>query len=284
MPPSLTRRPLRLQTVLLALLVTLPALGLGWWLGRQGQVSQSVPDVRRQRLEREALTLRQQLEGPAASDQQRQRLLELLVALNRRAEAIALLEPMADREPDRWTLRLMLAELRRTSNDRAGAERELRQILSRQPAQVEALQLMALLKLESGQGAAAQAEVKAAYNAAVSPTLQPGALDLGLLLAELQQKQGQSSQAQATYLELARNFPTDQRPLLALALSLHDQGNLEGAQEALAQARLRSPDQTRPDPRLDRLAASWGLEKLKGPAAPGRLPEVPKPLNSPPGP
>jgi tetratricopeptide (TPR) repeat protein len=284
MPPSLTRPPLRLQTVLLALLVTLPALGLGWWLGRQGPVGPSLPDVRRQRLEREVLTLRQQLEGPAASDQGRQRLLELLVALNRRAEAIALLEPMADREPDRWSLRLMLAELRRTSNDRVGAERELRQILSRQPTQVEALQLMALLKLESGQGAAAQAEVKAAYDAAINPTLQPGALDLGLLLAELQHKQGQSSKAQATYLELARNFPTDQRPLLALALSLHDQGNLEGAQEALAQARLRSPDQTRPDPRLDRLAASWGLEKLKGPSPSGSLPEVSKPLNSTPNP
>jgi tetratricopeptide (TPR) repeat protein len=284
MPPTLTKRPLRVQPVLLALLVTLLALALGWWLGRQGQLAQPVSDLRRQRLEREVVTLRQQLDGPAASDEERQRLLELLVALNRRAEAIALLEPMADREPDRWSLRLMLAELRRTSSDRAGAERELRQILSRQPAQVEALQLMALLKLESGKGAAAQAEVKAAYIAATNPILQPEALDLGLLLAELQNKQGKPSQAQATYLELARNFPEDQRPLLALALSLHDQGKLEAAQEALAQARLRSPDQTRPDPRLDRLAASWGLEKLKAPAATGKTPAAPPPPNSPPTP
>ncbi|MFO0017201.1 MAG: tetratricopeptide repeat protein [Synechococcaceae cyanobacterium] len=281
MPPTLTRRGARLQPVLLALLVTLPALGLGWWLGRQGQLGQPAPDPRRQRLEREVVTLRQQLGGPAASDQERQRLLELLVALNRRAEAIALLEPMADREPDRWSLRLMLAELRRGSNDRAGAERELRQILSRRPAQVEALQLMALLKLEAGQGAAAQAEVKAAYSAATSPTLQAEALDLGLLLAELQHEQGQKAQAQATYLEVARNFPTDQRPLLALALALHDQGNLEAAQEALAQARLRSPDQSQPDPRLDRLAASWGLEKLRAPAKSKTLPAATMP---PPGP
>lgn len=284
MPPTPTKRPRRVQPVLLALLVTLPALGLGWWLGRQGQLAQPASDLRRQRLEREVATLRQQLEGPAASDAERQRLLELLVALNRRAEAIALLEPMADREPDRWSLRLVLAELRRTSNDRAGAERELRQILSLRPDQVEALQLMALLKLESGKGAAAQAEVKAAYTRATSPTVQPEALDLGLLLAELQQKQGQASQAQATYLELSRNFPADQRPLLALALSLHDQGNLDAAQEALAQARMRSPDQTRPDPRLDRLAASWGLEKIRAPAASAKPPAAPSRTSSPPTP
>lgn len=284
MPPTLTKRALHVQPLLLALLVILPALGLGWWLGRQGQLAQPISDLRLQRLEREMATLRQQLDGPAASDAQRQRLLELLVALNRRKEAIALLEPMADREPDRWSLRLLLADLRRTTNDRDGAERELRQILSRRPDQVEALQLMALLKLESGKGAAAQAEVKAAYLAASSPTPKPQALDLGLLLAELQQNQGQATQAQALYLELAQNFPADQRPLLALALSLHDQGNLEGAQEALAQARLRSPDQTRPDPRLDRLAASWGLEKLRAPSAKGMLPAAPTPQSSPPTP
>ena len=45
-----------------------------------------------------------------------QRLLELLVGLERRNEAISLLEPMADREPDRWALRLMLAELRRDTS------------------------------------------------------------------------------------------------------------------------------------------------------------------------
>jgi tetratricopeptide (TPR) repeat protein len=268
----------------LVLLVTLPALALGWWLGRHGQLSPSRPDARQQRLEREVVALRDQLSRPGASDLERQRLLELLVALNRRAEAIALLEPMADREPDRWTLRLMLAELRRAGNDRPGAERELRQILSRWPLQVEALQLMALLKLESGQAAAAEAAVKSAFSAALKPTLQPQALDLGLLLAELQQKQRRGTEAQATYLELARIFPSDQRPLLGLALSLHDQGNLDGAQEALAQARLRSADQTRSDPRLDRLAASWGVEKLRAPSRPQSLPGMTKPPSSPPNP
>lgn len=73
------------------------------------------------------------------------------MGLDRRAEAIAVLEPMADREPDRWSLRLMLAELRRDQGDGAGAERELRQILNRSPNQVDALQLLTLIRLERGE-------------------------------------------------------------------------------------------------------------------------------------
>ncbi|MEB3200095.1 MAG: tetratricopeptide repeat protein [Synechococcaceae cyanobacterium] len=258
--PPLTRR-LQPRPILLLLPVVVLSLAAGWWLGRGGQPPR---DARLAALDREAVALRQRLDRQQAGDGERQRLLELLVALNRRGEAIALLEPLADREPDRWALRLMLAELRRGTGDRSGAERELRQILNRWPGQVEALQLMALLRVEQGSPARAEAEVRAAFIAATRPTLQPQALDLGLLLAELQQKRSNRAGAQATYLELARLFPTDQRPLVALAVLLHGQGNLDAAQEALAQARLRTPDQSRTDPRLDRLAAAWGLEKLRG--------------------
>lgn len=260
--PPLTRRRLPARPVLLFLPVVLLALAAGWWLGRSGQPPR---DGRRLALEREVAALRQRLVEQPLTDAQLQRLLELQVALNRRDEAILLLEPLADREPDRWALRLMLAELRRTTGDRSGAERELRQILNRWPGHVEALQLMALLRVEQGSPARAEAEVRGAYQAATRPALQPQALDLGLLLGELQQKRRNDAGAQATYLELARLFPADQRPLLALAVLLHGKGNLEAAQEALAQARLRTPDQERADPRLDRLAASWGLQKLRGP-------------------
>jgi Flp pilus assembly protein TadD len=110
--------------------------------------------------------------------------------------------------------------------------------------------------------------VRAAYAAASRPELQPQALGLGLLLAELQQKRGQSAAAATTCLELAQGFPRDQRPLLALALLRQEQGDLRGARAALSQARQRSADPAAPDPRLDRLAASWGLRELKEQAAP----------------
>ena len=276
-PPRLT--PGR-RSILLTIAIALAALGGGWWLGQlQHRSRLATSDPRRAVLSREATDLRRRLDRDTATAADRQRLLELLVALDRQSEAIALLEPMADRDPERWSLRLMLAELRRDGGDRPGAERELRQILSRLPQQVEALELMSLIRLEQGRGSVAEAQVRQAYQSASQPLMRPEALGLGLLLADLQQKRGNGDQAEVTYLKLARDFPSDQRPLLALALLLHERGNSKGAQEALIQARLRNPDPERPDPRLDKLAASWGLAALKGPSRSTRATPPPAPTS-----
>jgi tetratricopeptide (TPR) repeat protein len=273
--PSTPRSLPGLWSLLAALLVGALALGGGWWLGRRQSATQPSGDPKRALLSKEATRLRLRLDAEEASPSDRQRLLELLVALERKAEAISLLEPMADREPERWSLRLMLAELRRDQGDRSGAERELRQILNLRPIQVEALQLLSLLNLEQGRGTAAETRVKAAYAMATKPEVRPEALGIGLLLAELQLKRSQPSMAAATYQQLAGLFPQDQRPLLGLALLRHDQGDSKGAQEALAQARLRSSDPEKPDPRLDELAASWGLEPLRSPSAAQKTPKGP---------
>lgn len=250
-----------------ALIVSLVlALAGGWWLGRRQASVPSPTDPRRSELTREVDRLRGQLARGVAGDAERQRLLELLVGLERKQEAIALLEPMADREPDRWSLRLMLAELRRDGGDRRGAERELRQILSRHPLQEETLQLLSLLLLETGRGSQAEAKVKSAYESATRQQIRPEALGLGLLLAELQQRRHQLAAAEATLSRVAQQFPNDQRPLLALALLRHERGDGKGAQEALAQARLRNPEPDQRDRTLDRLAAGWGLAPLRDPS------------------
>ena len=252
-------------TVVGATTLCLLALGAGWWLGRQ-QGGAAPDDGRRSGLVQEADRLRGKVARGEAQDHERQRFLELLVALNRKGEAIAVLEPLADQAPDRWSLRLMLAELRRDQGDRAGAERELRQILNRQSDQVDALQLLSLLRIEQGQGSAAEAQVKGVYAGLIRPEAKPQALGVGLLLAELQQKRGEAPAAETTYQELAVAFPSDQRPLIGLALLRHSRGNWSGALDALQQARRRSPNPEQPDPRLDALAASWGLEKLRAPS------------------
>lgn len=276
--------------MLLGVTLLLGAAAAGWWLGRQQQPAAAPASARSVRLEREVSGLRRRFDRGQASPAEQQRLLELLIALDRQQEAISLLEPLADREPDRWALRLMLAELRRDRGDRAGAERELRMILNRRSDQLEALQLMTLLQLEQGRGSVAEARVRAAYRKAVGPPLQPHALGLGLLLAELQQKRGQSGAAVATYRQLAETFPEDQRPLLGLTLLRHQLGDSRGALAALNQARLRSREPLRSDPLLDRLAASLGLEPLRqpaggavspgspsSPAPPAEAPEAPSP-------
>lgn len=276
MAASTPRRP-GLWSVLLGLSLLLGAGGAGWWLGRLQQGA-SPTSARTADLAREVSSLRRRLERRQATPAQQQRLLELLVVLDRQQEAIALLEPLADREPDRWSLRLMLAELRRNRGDRQGAERELRMILNRRSDQLEALQLMTLLQLEQGRGSVAEAQVRAAYRKALGPPQQPHAMGLGLLLAELQQKRGQNTPAMATYRQLAEAFPDDQRPLLGLTLLRHELGDSRGALEALNQARQRSREPLRSDPVLDRLAASLGLVPLRAAASPA------KPAGTPPAP
>jgi tetratricopeptide (TPR) repeat protein len=278
MPTPTRSRATLLWTGAGAITLCLVALTGGWWLGRH-QAGGMPEDSRRAALVQESDLLRQKVIRGEANDGDRQRYLELLVGLDRRGEAIAVLEPMADREPDRWALRLMLAELRRDQGDAAGAERELRQILNRSPSQIDALQLLTLIRLERGEGAAAETQVKGLYGGLIRPEPKPEALGVGLLLAELQQKRDEAPAAELTYQELARAFPEDQRPLIGLALLRHARGNGAGALEALQQARRRSPDPEKADPRLDALAASWGLEKLR--ASQGALPG-PKSAGAPP--
>ena len=270
--PAAPRRP-GLWLGLAGVGIAAVALGAGWWLG---QLQRGGPSTTQGAVERQVEQLLPQVQRGEASPAEQQRLLELLVALNRKAEATRLLEGLADRHPDRWSLRLLLAELRREQNDRSGAERELRQLLALHPDRIEALQLMALLQLESGRGSQAQAMVQKALNRATKPRLEPRALGLGLLLANIQQKQGQSAQAEATLMKLAADFPRDPRPLLARALLQQEAGKTAAAQNTLTQARglTRGPLNAQ----LDQVAAAWGLESLTprqagksptGPASPG---------------
>ena len=267
MPPPTRSSSSLAWTVAGATLLSLLALLGGWWIGRQQAGGKLPEDPRREALLQESARLGQKLIRGEENEGDRQRYLELLVGLGRKDEAIAVLEPMADREPERWALRLMLAELRRDQGDPRGAERELRQILNRQPNQIDALQLLTLLQLEQGQGRAAEIQVKGVYARLIRPNPKPEALGVGLLLAELQQQRKQAMAAELTYKELALAFPQDPRPPIGLALMRYASGNRSGALEALQQARRRSPDLEKPDPRLDALAASWGLEQIRGSAA-----------------
>ncbi|MCX5936944.1 MAG: hypothetical protein NTW02_01730 [Cyanobium sp. LacPavin_0920_WC12_MAG_62_9] len=248
----------------------------GWWLGRL-QSGGLATDPKQRALERQLEGLQQRSAQGGASTAEEQRLLELLIALNRKEEALNLSERLADQQPERPALRLVLAELRRDQNDRSGAEREVRQLLNQNPNNIEALQLMALLQVESGRGALAVSQLQAAFDQANKSTLKseapkleapkPEVLDIGLLLANVLQRQGQPGQAEALLIRLANAFPKDQTPILARALLLQERGNTSGAQAAIAQAKALKPGKE--DPRLDAIAAAWGLESLKGPSPGG---------------
>ena len=263
MPPrvSATPRPALLMALGAAALVAVSLAG-GWWLGQRSGASSN--DRSRSALERQANLLQDRLAAGSGSDSDRQQLVQVLLALGDQQQATVLLEQMADQQPEQWQLRLLLAELRRNGNDRAGAEREVRQLLNLKPDRLEALQLMALLQLEQGRGQQATAQLKALLAKASKPVVQPSAIPIGLLLGDLLQRQGQKGEAEALYTKLASELPRDPRPLLALALLQQERGDTKAAQQSLALARSRQPDQN--DPRLDQVATSWGLSSLRGPS------------------
>lgn len=237
-------------------------LGLGWWVG---QLQQGAPVAgSRPALELEVSELQQLIKDGKAKPTDQQRLLELLVALDRRLEATPLLETLADQDPEKWTLRLLLAEVRRDQNDPAGAERELRQLLSQRPNQVEALQLMALLQLEAGRGEQAQALVQASLKRTTTPSLKPEALPIGLVLAQVLERRGFPGKAEAELIRLATRFPDDPRPLLARAMLQHERGQRQEAMQSLNEARTRQTD-PKAQQQLDRVAAAWGMQVLKDP-------------------
>jgi Flp pilus assembly protein TadD len=250
----------------------------GWWLGHL-QSGGPATDPKQLALERQVEGLQQRSAQGGASAAEEQRLLELLITLNRKDEALSLSERLADQQPERPALRLVLAELRRNQNDRSGAEREVRQLLNQNPSNIEALQLMALLQVESGRGVLAVSQLQAAFDQASKPALKPEALDIGLLLANVLQRQGQPGQAEALLIRLAAAFPKDQTPILARALLLQERGNTSGAQAAIAQAKALKPGKE--DPRLDAIAAAWGLESLKGPSPGGSRSSKPGPVTNP---
>lgn len=255
-------RPRLLAAAVAGALVCLAA---GWWLGHLQRGSTAAHRAQ-PALQREADSLLERLERGQVGEAEQKRLLELLIALDRKPEATEILERLADQQPHRWSLRLLLAELRRDQNDRTGAEREVRQLLNLRPDLVEGLQLMALLQLETGRGQLARAQLKTAYERVRKSPSRPETLAIGLLLAHVLQRLNQPAEADALLGQLASSFPTDQRPLLARALLQQERGDSDAAQQTLAQARARRPGAA--DPRLDAVAAAWGVESLRGPSRP----------------
>jgi predicted Zn-dependent protease len=285
MPPraSSVPRPGRLLPLAIGGAVA-GCLTLGWWLGQI--TAPAGPERSRLQLERQLAQLQGRRNSGSISATDQQRLLELLLALGQEREAIQLLEPMADQQPQRWQLRLLLAELRRKGNDRSGAEQELRRLLSQQPERIEALQLLTLLQLEQGRGLEAQNRLKALLQKKLTPTARPEAVAIGLLLADLQWQQGQQAEATALYTRLAAEFAKDPRPLLALALLQQEQGDGRAAQDALALARARMSEGS--GVRLEQVASSWGVNSLRrtglrapspeeSRATPEQVPEPPAP-------
>ena len=258
--PTPDPRAKRLRQLGLFGLAMAAALGAGWWWG-QRQPSTAAANAKQTSLERNSEQLETKLAAGTASDEEQRQLLRLRLAMGDQPGAIKLLEPLSDQNPEQPSLRLLLADLKSQNDDNAGAEREIRQVLNVQPLHPQALQDYARLQLKLGRQQEVMQQLQASAEAAKGT---PEALPIGLLLADVQQSNGLNGEATATYQGLIASHPADPRPMLALALLRHSQGDLGAARSLLQQAKLNSTPVAAGV--LDQVAAGWAVGRIRAEA------------------
>ena len=258
--PTPDPRPKRLRQLGLFGLAIAAALGAGWWWG-QRQPSTAAANAQQKTLERSSEKLETKLAAGTASDEEQRQLLRLRLAMGDRTGAIKLLEPLSDQNPEQPSLRLLLADLKSQNDDAAGAERDIRQVLNVQPLHPQALQDYARLQIKLGRQQEVMQQLQASAEAAKGT---PEALPIGLLLADVQQSNGLNGEATATYQSLISSHPADPRPMLALALLRHSQGDLGTARSLLQQAKLNSTPVAAGV--LDQVAAGWAVGRIRAEA------------------
>ena len=258
--PTPDPRAKRLRQLGLFGLAMAAALGAGWWWG-QRQPSTAAANAKQTTLERNSEQLETKLAAGTASDEEQRQLLRLRLAMGDQPGAIKLLEPLSDQNPEQPSLRLLLADLKSQNDDNAGAEREIRQVLNVQPLHPQALQDYARLQLKLGRQQEVMQQLQASAEAAKGT---PEALPIGLLLADVQQSNGLNGEATATYQGLIASHPADPRPMLALALLRHSQGDLGAARSLLQQAKLNSTPVAAGV--LDQVAAGWAVGRIRAEA------------------
>lgn len=161
--------------------------------------------------------------------------------------AIAPLQRLARLQPQQPAYRVLLAQTQAQLGDREAAAQTYRQILETAPTNLEALRGFTQLLLTQKQPTAAVDLLqKARQTNKITPADQ---VSIDLMLAQVYANQGQIADAIALYDRSAQNNGRDFRPLLAKALLLKQQGDLQKAtpifQEAIAIAPAQYRDQIR---------------------------------------
>lgn len=150
------------------------------------------------------------------------------------------LQKLSQMNPEATEYSILLAQSQQYTGDQEGAAQTYRQILEKQPGQIQALQGLVNLQLAQKRPEAAigllQDTLKAAPQANQA---QPNTIDetsVQLILGQVYAEQKRYEEAIAIYDEAIRNNQQDFRPVLAKAMVLKDQGNLDEAEPLFGKA------------------------------------------------
>lgn len=197
------------------------------------------------------------------------------------------LQALRRKHPQRWRLSLLAAELLRSSGELTAAQQQVQGLLAVDPDNLSLLRLYCRILLERGEADRAEAVAEAAWQRVQPP--EPPDPDMestvdvapyGLLLADVRRTQGKVGAADRLLeqmIDRSQRKETDPRPLIAQAMLRQDNGDLEAAQQLLAEARQHGDPVT--IQWLDILSRRWSLELTR--ALTTQIPGTQPPLTSP---
>ncbi|MGL5080220.1 MAG: tetratricopeptide repeat protein [Microcoleaceae cyanobacterium] len=155
-------------------------------------------------------------------------------------DVVSPLEQLSEMHPETTEYSILLAQARQYTGNQEAAAQTYRTILEKQPGQVQALQGYVNLLLTQQRPEAAigllQETLKASPQANQA---QPGSIDetsVQLILGQVYAEQKRYSEAIAIYDEAIKANEQDFRPVLAKAIVLKEQGNLNEAEPLFAKA------------------------------------------------
>ncbi|MEP0892313.1 MULTISPECIES: tetratricopeptide repeat protein [unclassified Leptolyngbya] len=201
-------------------------------------------------------------------------LLEVRIQQGNVQGAIAPLERLAKLNPDQTEYHVLLAQAKQQVGDTEGAAGVYRDILSRQPGDMNALQGLVGLMISQKRPEAAVALLQDTLKIADEQNkAKPGSINLTsvqLLLGQVYAEEERFNEAIAIYDEAIKTAGEDFRPLLGKAIVLRAAGRQDEAKPLFEQAASLAPAQYRDQ--ISQLAS--GAQSPSDPANP--VPEEPK--------
>lgn len=157
------------------------------------------------------------------------------------------LERLAELNPEESRYRVLLAQTKQYLGDREGAVETYRELITREPGNVQALQGLVTLLLQEERPEAAIAAIEDILQlASQANQSEPGSIDVvstQLLLGQVYAEQQRYEQALNVFDNLSQEHSSDFRPLVGKGLILEETGQLDEAQAALNTALELAPAQ-----------------------------------------